>query len=70
MLSKWGICDCGKWAIAPYTFRETTHFLKCPECGQIMYLSTISPKDAGYCPKDMVEARIVSHKSVGEDINR
>lgn len=51
----WGICwqGCNKWGEAPQEFKENRHFLKC-ECGNIMSLTHLDPKDAAYPEKDKI----------------
>jgi len=46
-MTRYGVCECGKWGEAPKEFRENLHFLKC-KCGKLMYLQNMSPKEAGY----------------------
>lgn len=63
----YGICDCGKWGLAPAAFNESKHFLKCPACSKPMYLSKFhnnqSPRDLGYPTKDEVTiTELIKHK--------
>lgn len=51
-----GICECNKWGIAPKTFNESKHFLKCPSCSKPMYLITVTnPEEIALRDKDKVE---------------
>lgn len=53
-MTKYGICEkCNKWGEAPSDFRENKHFLKC-ECGSLMYLSRLNPREAGYQGRNKV----------------
>jgi len=63
-MTKYGMCDCGKWGIAPLGFRENKHFLKCPVCGKAMYLTMlIGPKELGLSDSNKVEIKeFINHK--------
>lgn len=52
-----GTCDkCNKWGDAPKDFRESKHFLKCPNCGNPMYLTRIfHPTTFGFKESEKVE---------------
>lgn len=58
---KYGMCTkCRKWGIAPDSFRESKHFLKC-ECGAPMYLSIFNPIEAGYREKEKITPGTINH---------
>ena len=62
---KYGSCKCGKWGIAPSNFRESKHFLKCPDCGEAMYLTILfGPKELGWKESDKVEiTEFINHNN-------
>lgn len=61
---KYGECSkCNKWGLAPQTFNESKHFLKCPNCGAPMYLSIHNPTEAGAREINKVEiTEFINHK--------
>ena len=60
---KYGECDCGKWGIAPDTFNEGKHFLRCPACNKPMFLSYGKPEDCYYSERNKVEIKeFIYHK--------
>ena len=57
----YGICKCGKWGEVPQGFDEMRHFLKCPNCRQLMFLhKQHHPREAGYSERNKVNLLFVS----------
>lgn len=57
----YGVCSdrlCSGWAEAPEGFNESKHFLRCANCGSLMYLDYTDPRIVGYSEKHKTTATL------------